>query len=189
VFGETASGGRADRAALAALLAAAHRREFDTLLIWSLDRLSREGIGPMVSYIAQLRAAGVRVMSHQEPWLDTGGPVGDLLIAIFGWVAQQERQRIGERVRAGQARARAAGVRFGRPLRAVDLEIVRQRRARHESWRSIAVAMKVPTRTLRRRFEAWQNSVSSSLATGSRNPAPITGLARDRDGAAGAAES
>jgi DNA invertase Pin-like site-specific DNA recombinase len=119
VYADTASGARSDRAALAEVPAGAHRRELD--LIWSLDRLSREGIAPMVRYFEQLRLAGVRVMSHQEPWVDTGGPVGDLLLAVFVWVAQQERQRIGERVRAGQARARAQGVRLGRKTRVVDL--------------------------------------------------------------------
>src|SRR5438094_279759 len=96
VYQETASGARADRAALTQVLAGAHRREFNVLCVWSLDRLTREGIGAMVRYLDQLRVAGVRVMSHQEPWLDTGGPVGDLLIAIFAWVAEQERKRIGE---------------------------------------------------------------------------------------------
>src|SRR5215468_9965647 len=74
LYGETVGGARRDCNELAALLAAAHRREFDVLLIWSLDRLSREGIGPMAGYMGQFRAAGIRVMSHQEPWLDTGGP-------------------------------------------------------------------------------------------------------------------
>jgi DNA invertase Pin-like site-specific DNA recombinase len=158
VFSDTASGARNDRTALAAVLAAAHRREFDTLLIWALDRLSREGIGPMTRYVDQLRAAGVRVLSYQEPWLDTAGPIGDLLIAIFGWVAQQERQRISERVRAGQARARAHGVHLGRRPRVVDLEEIRRRRAAGQGWRRIARAMKTPTSTLRRKFEACQKS-------------------------------
>jgi DNA invertase Pin-like site-specific DNA recombinase len=91
VCAETSSGTRSDRAALAEVLAGAHRREFDVILIWSLDRFSREGILPMVRYFVQLRLARVRVMSHQEPWVDTGGPVGDLLLAVFAWVAQQER--------------------------------------------------------------------------------------------------
>jgi len=50
VYADKASGARSDRTALAAVLAGAHRREFDVLLIWSLDRLSREGIGPMTRY-------------------------------------------------------------------------------------------------------------------------------------------
>jgi DNA invertase Pin-like site-specific DNA recombinase len=94
VYAETASGARGDRVALAAVLAGAHRREFDVLLIWSLDRLSREGIGPMVRYMDQLRTTGVRVQSHQEAWVDTSSPVWDLLLAVFAWVAQQERCRL-----------------------------------------------------------------------------------------------
>ena len=152
LYSDTASGARSDRAALAAVLAGAHLREFDVLLIWALDRVSREGIGPMARYMEQLRGAGVRVMSHQEPWLDSGGPAGDLLLAIFGWVAQQERQRLGERVRAGQARARAQGVHIGRKPRAVDVAEVRQRREAGQGWRRIARAMKTPTTTLRRKF-------------------------------------
>ncbi len=162
VYADTASGTRSDRAALAEVLAAAHRREFDVLLIWSLDRLSREGIGPMTRYVERLRAAGVRVQSHQEPWLDTGGAVGDLLLAIFSWIGEQERRRIGERVRAGQARARTQGVRFGRKPRLVDLEELRRRRSQGQGWRRIAKAMKTPTSTLRRRFQQCQKSPGES---------------------------
>ena len=61
VCAETASGARSDRAALAEVLAGAHRREFDAILIWSLDRFSREGmILPMVRYFEQLRLASAR---------------------------------------------------------------------------------------------------------------------------------
>ncbi len=151
VYADTMSGARSDRAALAAVLIAAHRREFDVLLVWALDRVSREGIGRMVGYIEQLRAAGIRVLSHQESWLDTGGPVGELVLAIFAWVAKQERERIGERVRAGQTRARAQGVHIGRRPRLVDVEEVRRRRAAGHGWRRIARALKVPMTTLRRK--------------------------------------
>src|SRR5437899_2123873 len=70
-YTDTASGARSGRAELTAVLAGAHRREFDVLLIWALDRLSREGIGPMARYMDQLRAAGIRILSQQEPWVDT----------------------------------------------------------------------------------------------------------------------
>ena len=114
VYADAMSRARSDRAALGAVLNAAHRREFDVLLVWALDRVSREGIGRMVGYVEQLRTAGIRVLSHQEPWLDTGGPVGELVLALFAWVAKQERERISERVRACQSRARAQGVHIGR---------------------------------------------------------------------------
>lgn len=160
VYADTASGSRSDREALAAVLAGAHRREFDVLLLWALDRLTREGIAATARYLEQLRTAGVRVMSLQEAWLDTGGPVGDLLVAIFAWVAQQERRRLGERVRAGMAQARAKGTRSGRPIgrpsRDVDQAEVRRRREAGQSWRLIAQALKVPRRTLYRHETAGQ---------------------------------
>ena len=158
VYADTASGARSDRAALNAVLAAAHHREFDVLLVWALDRVSREGIGRMVGYVEQFRAAGIRVLSHQEPWLDTGGPVGELVLAIFAWVAKQERERIGERVRAGQTRARAQGVHIGRRPRLVDVEEVRRRRAAGQGWRRIARALKVPMTTLRRKVDPLGDS-------------------------------
>lgn len=46
-----------------------------------------------------------------------------MLIGIFGWVAEQERLRIGDRTRAGLERARRRGVRLGRPR--VDLDMDR----------------------------------------------------------------
>ncbi len=79
-------------------------------------------------------------------------PAWDLLLAVFAWVAQQERERIGERVRAGQARARAQGVHIGRKPRAVDVEEVRRRRADGQGWRRIARSLKIPMTTLRRKF-------------------------------------
>ncbi len=93
-------------------------------------------------------------MSRQEPWLDTAAPAAELLLAVFAWVAKQERDRIAERVRAGQARAREAGVHLGRPRRQVDVETVLARRAQGWSWRKIARSMKVPTGTLRRHSKA-----------------------------------
>jgi DNA invertase Pin-like site-specific DNA recombinase len=185
VHADTASGARSDRAALAAVLAGAHRREFDVLLIWSLDRLSREGIGAMAGYMRQLRATGVRIMSHQEPWLDTGGHVGELLEAFFAWIAQQERDRIGERVRAGQARARARGVKFGRKPRLVDLGELRRRREAGQGWRRIARAMKAPASTLRRKLKGCHKSPSELWPRHVREAREVGGLAGGSEGAEG----
>ncbi len=149
---DQASGTRADRAGLRTLLDAAHRREFDGALVWALDRLSREGIGPMVTYLERFKAAGVAVKSHQEPWLDTESPVTDLLIAVFGWVARQERERIRERVKAGLARARAAGKRFGRPRALLDASVVERLLAEGLSIREVARRTGHSRATIARRF-------------------------------------
>lgn len=105
-----------------AMIAAAHRGKFEALLVWSLDRLHRSMVGALQT-VLDLDRRGVQVVSYKEPWLDTGGPVRSLLIGIFGWVAEQERLRIGDRTKAGLERARRRGVRLGRPR--VDLDMDR----------------------------------------------------------------
>lgn len=58
--------------------------------------------------VLELDRIGVKVVSVRESWLDTGGPVRNLLIAIFSWCAEQERNRLVERTKAGLASARRA---------------------------------------------------------------------------------
>jgi hypothetical protein len=65
--------------------------------------------------VLDLDRCGVQVVSIREPWLDTGSAVRPLLIAIFGWVAEQERVTIVARTKAGLERARRSGARLGRP--------------------------------------------------------------------------
>ena len=47
---DKASGSKSDRVALNQLLEDAHLRKYNTLLVWALDRLSREGIARMAGY-------------------------------------------------------------------------------------------------------------------------------------------
>jgi len=120
------------------------------LVVWALDRLSREGIARMSGYLEKLKACGVRVLSHQEPWLDTSGPVADLLVAIFGWVAQQERERIRERILAGLARARSQGKRLGRPKFNLDHEEIKARYFELKSLRKTAMEFGCNASTIHR---------------------------------------
>lgn len=133
----------------------ARRGTFDVLAVWSLDRFGRSMAGNVADVLA-LDRAGVQLVSVREPWLDTGGPVRDLLLAIFSWVAEQERRRLGERTKAGLARVREHGSRSGRPIgrpRRLDAQTaaaVVRLAAEGRSGRQIAVALKVPRRTVRR---------------------------------------
>jgi putative DNA-invertase from lambdoid prophage Rac len=92
----------------------ARRGAFTVLVIWALDRFGRSMIGNMQD-VTELDRIGVTVVSVRESWLDTGGPVRALLIAIFSWCAEQERARLIERTNAGLATARRRGKRLGRP--------------------------------------------------------------------------
>ena len=120
-YTDLSSGGNSDREGFTRMLADADRRKFDLLLIWSLDRLSREGISNTLGYLERLKRNGVSIKSLQESWLDTRDEgLGQLLIAIFSWVAQQERKRIVERTMAGLDRAKRQGKKLGRPAGSRD---------------------------------------------------------------------
>jgi len=77
----------------------------DAVVVWAIDRLHRSMQGA-INDVLELDRLGVRVLSVREPWLDTSGPVRSLLVAIFGWVAEQERSRLIERTKAGLERAK-----------------------------------------------------------------------------------
>lgn len=101
-YTDYASGGNSNRPQFQEMLDEVRRSKFDVVLIWSLDRFSREGILNTLSYLRVFKDNGVGIKSLQESWLDTRDQgIGQLLIAIFSWVAEQEKKRISERVKAG----------------------------------------------------------------------------------------
>lgn len=113
---DKASGGSANRPQFQRMLKDAQKHKFDMILVWSLDRFSREGIGNTLAYLERLKKAKVGLKSLHESWLDTTDEgMGQLLIAIMSWVAQQERLRISERTKAGLVKAIANGKKLGRP--------------------------------------------------------------------------
>jgi len=100
-YEDYASGGDSNRPHFQEMLEAARKHEFDIILIWALDRFSREGILNTLSYLRTLKQSNVALKSLQESWLDTSSEgVGELLISIFSWVAYQEKKRISERIKA-----------------------------------------------------------------------------------------
>ena len=118
---------------LAKLIIDARRRIFQAVLVWALDRLSREGALAILSLVQKLSACGVKVLSYQESWTEAPGELAELLYALTGWVARMESQRRSERTRAGLARIVAQGKRLGRPPGSKD------RRKRRKRQRLIAL--------------------------------------------------
>ncbi len=149
---ETMSGAKRRRPGLDRLLQGAHRGEYTVVLTWAIDRLGRTMHG-VLDTVLRLERSGVRVISHSEPWLDTGGPVRDLLLAVFGWVAEQERRRTIERTHEGLARARREGRTLGRPRVAVDVDRAQRLRKQGVPLASIAQQLGVGTTTLHRALQ------------------------------------
>jgi len=114
------SGAKDRRPTLDALVSDAKRRKFDVLVCWRLDRLGRN-LRPLVTLIEELQTMGIAFISLGEG-IDCTTPAGKLQLHILAALAEFERARIQERVKAGLARARAQGVRLGRPRRRIDAE-------------------------------------------------------------------
>ncbi len=96
------------------------KRKIDIVLVWSLDRLSREGAAAILNLVDTLKTYGVKVISLQESWTEAPGAIGEILYAIAGWVAKMESERRSERTKAGLQRAVKEGKRLGRPPGAKD---------------------------------------------------------------------
>lgn len=120
-YTDMASGGNSNRPRFQQMLKDARERKFDIILVWSLDRFSREGIINTLHYLEELKKNGVALKSLQESWLDTSDRgMGQLLIAILSWVAEQEKERISERTKAGLVKAKNNGKKLGRPKGSKD---------------------------------------------------------------------
>lgn len=91
------------------------RRKYDYLVIWSLDRITRQGIASILGLVNTFKGYGCQVISIQESWTEQAGPMAELLYSITAWVAKFESDRRSERTRAGLARAIREGKKLGRP--------------------------------------------------------------------------
>ena len=105
--------GRADRPAWNKLFTMIQRREVDVVCAWSIDRLGRS-IKELVGFMDEVQAAGVDLYVHQQA-INTATPAGRMVFNIFASLGEFERELIVERTRSGLARAKAQGVRLGRP--------------------------------------------------------------------------
>jgi DNA invertase Pin-like site-specific DNA recombinase len=86
----------------------------DTLLVAELSRLGREML-QVLNIINDLSKKGVKITFVRQPELSTTGSHGKLLLAIYSYFAEAEREFISMRVKQGLAAARAKGVKLGRP--------------------------------------------------------------------------
>ena len=112
------SGADPNRTAFKEMMLHAYQKKFDIIIVWKLDRFSRENMNIVLSYIIKLRSYDVAIMSLTESWFDTrkDNPMTDLVLAIMSWVASEERRKISERTKAGIRRRKAINIwKGGRP--------------------------------------------------------------------------
>jgi DNA invertase Pin-like site-specific DNA recombinase len=133
-FVDVASGAKADRPALKALLGAVHRREVDAVVCVKLDRMARS-VKHLCELAHDFEARGVALIATGQS-IDTSTSAGRFLFHTLAAVAELERDLIRERTRSGLAAARKRGRHPGRPRKLNTETLARARRLR-ESGRSI----------------------------------------------------
>lgn len=102
------------------LVDAAHAR-FKIVLVWALDRLTREGVQAQFYIMSKLSRFGVSVWSYQETWTLTPTKAEyDLLLSIAAYISQGESKRRSERTKAGIERKRKESGKWGRPKGSKD---------------------------------------------------------------------
>ena len=106
------SGAKDRRPALDQLSADVRRHKVQAVVCWRLDRLGRN-LRHLVLLLDEWQSRGVAFVTLGEG-IDTSTPAGRLVAGVLGSIAEFERARIQERIRAGLARARAQGKRLGR---------------------------------------------------------------------------
>ncbi|MCX5378559.1 recombinase family protein [Streptomyces sp. NBC_00091] len=81
----------------------------DAVVVFSLSRLTRRGALEAMRIIEELESHGVRLVSVEEPYLDTSTPVGVGILAIIAGLAQQESDMKSAYVSATKDTLRRAG--------------------------------------------------------------------------------
>ena len=145
---EGISGSKEKRPRLDSLMADAHRRKFDAVIVWRFDRFARS-VSHLLRALETFNALGIAFVSLSEN-VDTTTPTGKMIFTVLGAVAELERSLIVERVKAGLRNARAKGKRLGRPRTVVDASRIAALRARGLGWKKIAGELGIGVGTLYR---------------------------------------
>jgi DNA invertase Pin-like site-specific DNA recombinase len=139
------SGAKDSRPELNRLVADAHRRRFDAVVVWKFDRFARS-VSHLLRALETFRSLGIEFVSLSEQ-VDTSTPTGKMVFTVLGAVAELERSLIAERVRAGLRNARAKGKKLGRPRKVLNPRLITRLRRQGASWRAVGSALGVSAAT------------------------------------------
>jgi DNA invertase Pin-like site-specific DNA recombinase len=136
----------------ARLFADASRREFDMVLVWALDRFSRNGMVATVVDLQRLASYGVSFHSYTEEHLSTDNElVRNILLATLASLAKLEREKASQRTKAGLERARAMGKRLGRPPLAPNTRtLLRAALDTGKSWHMVSIETGIAYTTVKK---------------------------------------
>jgi DNA invertase Pin-like site-specific DNA recombinase len=132
---EGMSGKNENRPGYKELLQLAFNKKIDTIVVYRLDRLSRNAT-VAIRTILELDEHGVGFISVTQPVLNLGhsNPFRRTMLAAFAEIAEIERDTIVARVRSGLEAAKKRGVVLGAPVKITEEVLVRVRDLRQEGY-------------------------------------------------------
>lgn len=160
--------GKVERGEYRRLLRDAQTGEFGRILVWSLDRFSREETFTAATQaILDLEKAGVRFHSLKEPMLDTPedgqSNLGrDVLLALLPVIAAFESRRRSERVRVAMREIKSglrktrSGKPPGRQRRVTDDQARKAAELRMRGLPWVQIAQRVGLKIETARRAAWE---------------------------------
>jgi DNA invertase Pin-like site-specific DNA recombinase len=143
-----------DRPGYSAMLTFLSDKDDVILYVFEISRIGRSFIDTLTT-VNLLERAGVRVwsLSPAESWSRIEDrKLRDLMLSIFSWVADRERESLIERTKLGLDRARAEGTNLGRPVRKIPRRQVKELRDKKISLAAISRILDIPYSTLRRNY-------------------------------------
>src|SRR5215472_14110803 len=152
---EGISGAKDKQPQLDRLMAGAHKRRFDGVVVWKFDRFARS-VSHLLRALETFKALGIQFVSFSEQ-MDTSTPTGKMIFTALGAVAELERSLIAERVRAGLRNAKAKGKRLGRSSSQISVAEIQQLLTKGCSMMEVAATLGVSAATVCRRARALQN--------------------------------
>jgi putative DNA-invertase from lambdoid prophage Rac len=125
-----------------------------TVYVFEISRIGRSFLETL-NLVTMWEERGIRVwsLSPAESWSRIEDrKLRDLMLSIFSWVADRERESLIERTKLGLVRAKAEGKVLGRPARKIPVARVKELRDKKISLAAISRILDIPYSTLRRNY-------------------------------------
>ena len=139
------------------LLERCKQQEFDSIMVWAIDRWSREEpmkVANQVFYEIK-KGMGVEFISLNEPFLSTNtmdSALSSIVLQFISWAGSHESRRKSERVRASYNKKREKNKLedWGRPKLRIDEDKIIALRSQGNSIRTIAKMVNISKSTVER---------------------------------------
>ena len=147
-YKDKATGRDLNRPAWSRLIKDVRAGNIDTILVTSLDRISRSLID-LENTMIILKQYNVKLEILNMGVINPTDPNSRLTINLFGIFAEWEKNLISKRTKEALAEKKKQGIRLGRPSRDIPYHKIALMRIDKMKWDDIAKAVNIPRTTLR----------------------------------------